>query len=71
MKPSYLSALDEYFCEQYSDYTKLSAIAGYAMPEVVYVGADGNITRRDSSVMRLSRQKQRGELLEKDRKSVV
>lgn len=65
MKPSYLSALDEYFCEQYSDYTKLSAIAGYAMPEVVYVGADGNITRRDSSVMRLSRQKQRDELLEK------
>lgn len=65
MNKSYLTALDEYFCEQYSDYTKLSAIEGYAMPEVVYVGADGNITRRDSSVMRLCKQEKRDELLQK------
>lgn len=70
MKPSYLIALDEYFCEQFSDYTKLSAIAGYEMPEVVYVGADGNITRRDSSVMRLSHQKKKDELLETFKKEL-
>lgn len=64
MKPTYLAALDEYFCEQYSDYVKLSALSGYVMPEVVYVAADGNVNRRDSSIMRLSRQPKCDELLQ-------
>lgn len=64
MKPTYLAALDEYFCEQYSDYVKLSALEGYVMPEVVYVAADGNVNRRDSAIMRLCRQQGRDELLQ-------
>ncbi len=63
MSVSYLTALDEYFCAQYSDYVKLNAIEGYEMPEVVYVGKDGNVARRDSSVMRLCHQKKCEELL--------
>ncbi len=63
MEKAYLKALDEYFCAQYSDYVKISALEGYKMPEVLYVGADGNIGRRDSSVMRLSRQENAEELL--------
>ena len=65
MKSTYLTELDEYFCGQYSDYVKLSALEGYVMPEVVYVGADGNVSRRDSEVMRLAHQKNRDELLQK------
>lgn len=64
MKPTYLEALDEYFCDQYSDYVKLSALEGYKMPEVVYVAADGNVNRRDSEIMRLSHQENRDELLQ-------
>lgn len=63
METQYLTSLDEYFCAQYSDYVKLSALEGYEMPDVVSVGADGNIQRKDSEVMRLCRQKNRAELL--------
>lgn len=66
-----LTALDDYFCEQYSDYVKLSALEGYSMPDVVYVATDGNIARRDSSVMRLSRQKNRAELLQTLKKGLT
>lgn len=58
-----MKQLDEYFCAQYADYVRLSALEGYEMPEVVFVGADGNIDRRDSSVMRLCHQKNARELL--------
>lgn len=63
MKEDFLTALDEYFCAHYSDYVRLSAIEGYVMPEVVYVGEDGNIARRESACMRLDRQKDRDALL--------
>lgn len=63
METQYLTSLDEYFCEQYSDYVRLSALEGYEMPEVVSVGADGNIERKDSEVMRLCRQKNKENLL--------
>ena len=63
MENDYVNALDEYFCAQYSDYVKLSALEGYEMPEVVYVGRDGNIARKDSSVMRLCYQKNGREIL--------
>ena len=53
MRNEYLRALDEYFCALYSDYVRLSAIEGYAMPDVLYVAEDGNVARRDSSCMRL------------------
>ena len=65
MENGYVRALDEYFAAQYSDYVKLSALDGYVMPEVVFVGADGNIDRRDSQIMRLCHQKNCGELLKK------
>ena len=63
MEKQYLKSLDEYFCAQYSDYVRLSALEGYVMPEVVTVGADGNIERKDSSVMRLCHQENTEELL--------
>lgn len=65
METQYITSLDEYFCAQYSDYVKLSALEGYEMPEVVSVGADGNIRRKDSEVMRLSHQKNRKALLDR------
>lgn len=61
----FITALDEYFCAQYADYVRLSAIEGYEMPEVVYVDKGGNIARRDSSCMRLIYQKNKDELLKK------
>ena len=30
---NYLEALDEFFCAQYSDYVRISAIEGYVMPD--------------------------------------
>ncbi len=66
---SYLAALDEYFCARYSDYVKLSALEGYEMPEVLYVAKDGNIVRRDPSVMRLTGQAKREELLARLKKN--
>ncbi len=53
---NYLIGLDEHFAAQYSDYVKISAIEGYRMPEIVYVAPDGNIARRDPSLMRLIHQ---------------
>lgn len=58
-----ISALDEYFCAHYSDYVRLASLEGYAMPDVLYVGADGNVQRRDSTCMRLTFQEKREELL--------
>ena len=66
-----IAALDEYFCEHYSDYVRIAALEGYVMPEVVYVAADGNIARRDSSCMRLSHQKDPSALLQKLKTSLV
>ena len=63
MEREFIKALDEYFCAHYSDYVRLSAIEGYRMPEVVYVGADGNIARHDPACMRLCRQENAAGLL--------
>lgn len=63
METLYLTSLDEYFCAQYSDYVKLSALEGYEMPDVVTVGADGNIERKNSEIMRLCHQKNAAALL--------
>lgn len=63
MEQEFIRALDEYFCAHYSDYVRLSAIEGYVMPDVLYVADDGNIARRDSSCMRLDRQKDAAQLL--------
>lgn len=65
MKAEFIRALDEYFCANYSDYVRLSAIEGYQMPEVLYVAEDGNVARRDSSCMRLCHQENCEELLAK------
>ncbi|MDE5896867.1 MAG: hypothetical protein K2H43_03530 [Clostridia bacterium] len=62
---NYIRELDDSFCEQYSDYVRLSALEGYEMPDTLYVAPDGNIARRDSSVMRLCYQKKKDELLKK------
>ena len=63
MEMQFIKSLDEYFCAQYSDYVKLSAIPGYVAPDVVTVGADGNIERKSSEVLRLCYQKNAEELL--------
>jgi hypothetical protein len=60
---NYLEALDEFFCAQYSDYVRISAIEGYEMPDVVYIADDGNVARRDSSCMRLAYQKNKAAVL--------
>ncbi len=65
METQFLTSLDEYFCAQYSDYVKLSALEGYEMPDVVSVGANGSIERKSSEVMRLCYQKNCGALLAK------
>ena len=66
-----ISSLDEYFCAHYSDYVRLSAIEGYQMPEMVYVAPDGNVARRDSSLMRLCHQKDPAALLKKLKEGTV
>ena len=71
METQYIKSLDEYFCAQYSDYVRLSALEGYVMPEVMSVGADGNIERKDSEVMRLCHQKNPGELLAKLKEGIA
>lgn len=63
MEYSYIQELDEFFCSQYSDYVRIAAIEGYKMPEMLTVGADGNITRKDSKRMRLIYQENWKELL--------
>lgn len=63
MEHTYLQALDEHFCASYSDYVKLSALPGYEMPEMLYLGKEGVIERRDSAAMRLCHQKNCGALL--------
>ena len=65
METQFIKSLDEYFCAQYSDYVKLSALEGYVMPEVMSVGIDGNIQRKDSEVMRLCHQQDPETLLAK------
>lgn len=57
MDTRFLASLDEYFCANYSDYVRLSALEGYEQPEVLYIAKDGNVARRDSSCMRLNKQK--------------
>ncbi len=63
MEYSYLRELDEFFCAQFADYVRIAAIRGYSMPEMLTVGQDGNITRKDSKHMRLVYQKDWAELL--------
>lgn len=71
MKAEFLRALDEYFCANYSDYVRLSAIEGYKMPEMLYVSDDGNVARRDSACMRLVHQPRCEELLERFKQSLA
>ena len=71
MEKQFLKSLDEYFCAQYSDYVRLSALEGYVMPEVLTVGADGNIQRKDSEVMRLCHQENCEALLEQLKEGLV
>ncbi len=58
-----VSALDEYFMANYSDYVRLAALKGYEMPEMSVTGRDGGVTKKDPSAMRLAFQKNREELL--------
>ena len=65
METQFIKSLDEYFCSQYSDYVRLSALEGYVVPDVVTVGADGNIQRKSAEIMRLCYQKNSEELLKR------
>ena len=71
METQFIKSLDEYFCAQYSDYVKLSALEGYVAPDVVTVGADGNIQRKSSEVMRLCHQKNCEELLARLKEGLI
>ena len=71
METQFIKSLDEYFCAQYSDYVRLSALEGYVAPDVVTVGADGNIQRKSSEVMRLCHQKNAEELLARLKEGLV
>lgn len=64
MDNSYLSALDEYFCARYSDYTRLCAIEGYRVPDLIKIDRDGNVSRKNNELMRLDRQENRDTLLQ-------
>ena len=63
MEYSYVKELDDFFASQFSDYVKIAAIEGYKMPEMLIVGADGNIARKDPKFMRIIYQENRGEVL--------
>lgn len=63
MEQSYIRSLDEYFCDNYSDYVALSAIEGYRMPDLIMIGKDGNVSRKENDLMRLSHQPNAAELL--------
>ncbi len=55
--------LDAYFSENYCDYVRLAAIEGYSIPDMLVIGADGNISRKDEKWMRLCHQEKGEELL--------
>lgn len=63
MDKRFLSALDEYFCANYSDYVRLNALEGYKKPDLIFITKDGNVANRDPSCMRLCHQKNAEELL--------
>lgn len=63
MQYDFMEALDEFFCAKYSDYSRLCAVEGYRMPDLIVIGKDGNVSRRDSSFMRLKYQENREEVL--------
>lgn len=66
-----IAALDDFFAATYCDYAKIRAIEGYEMPEMVYVGPDGNIHRRELTRMLLCFQKDKQVLLERFKAGLV
>lgn len=64
MENSYIRSLDEYFCARYSNYTRICAIEGYRLPDLIKIDRDGNISRNNSELMRLDRQQNCDTLLE-------
>ena len=71
MDTRYLQSLDEYFCANYSDYVRLAALEGYERPELLYIGKDGNIARRDMSALRLSEQPNAKEILARFKEGLI
>ena len=71
MESQFIKSLDEYFCAQYSDYVRLSALKGYAAPDVITVGKDGNVQRKSAEVMRLCHQKNCEELLARFKEGLI
>lgn len=63
MEYDYLEQLDEFFAAQYADYVKIAATEGYRMPEMLSVGADGNIVRKDQKYLRFCYQEHAAETL--------
>lgn len=71
MEYGYIKQLDEFFCAQFADYVRIAAIEGYQMPEMLTVGPDGNIVRRDSKFMRLCYQPEWETLLRRFKDSLA
>ncbi len=68
---SYLAQLNEYFCENYCNYAKITAIDGYVKPEIITIDKDSNLVRRDEALMRLCDQEKKAELLTRFQNSLV
>lgn len=66
-----ISALDEFFAATYCDYVKIRAIEGYEMPEMVYIGRDGNIQRHELTRMLLCHQKDADVLLKRFKEGLI
>ncbi len=52
----HIRALDEFFMENYSDFTHLGAVEGYKAPDRIVLGKDGNMVQRPESVMLICHQ---------------
>ncbi len=53
---SYLKHLDDFFCQTYTDYVRIRTIEGYKAPDLIVIGADGNISRKSESLLRICHQ---------------
>lgn len=71
MEELYLKKLDDFFAETYADYVKICAIEGYVKPETVVIDGDGNISRKDDEVMKISRQGAKEEVLASFKRSYI
>ncbi len=69
MQP-YLKDLDDYFCQTYNHYTKISAIEGYEPPKMIALEGMGKLLKKDERLLMLCEQPKKAELLKKFKQSL-